>query len=102
MRTVFVTEDPSIAARVTSRLETEGRAPASVKLPPAIARAVSAPLEDRVIVGGVAEVIDRVADYRSRLDMNLLIVRVQISGASDGEREDSLARLTEEVLPALR
>ena len=75
---------------------------AGVKLPAAIARAISAPLADRVIVGSVAEVTDRIGDYCLRLGMNLLIVRVQVAGASHGEREESLARLSEDVLPSLR
>jgi len=82
MRTVFVSESPEARARVLERLAGEtagGRRGA--KLPASIARSLEAPIGDRVLVGGVAEVRDRLARYRERLGLNLLIVRPQIAGA---------------------
>ena len=101
MRTLFVAADDASRARVLENLAGDGRL-SRARLPRSIARAVTAPLKERVLVGGVDEVTERLARYRERLGMNLLIVRPQIAGASRTEREDSLARLVEEVLPALR
>ena len=50
---------------------------------------------------GVLEQGDRLARYREELGMNLLVVRPQLQGASEGERLESLERLVEEVWPAL-
>jgi alkanesulfonate monooxygenase SsuD/methylene tetrahydromethanopterin reductase-like flavin-dependent oxidoreductase (luciferase family) len=102
MRTVFVTENETTAARVMAGLEGESRLPrASPKLPPAIARAVGAPMQERVIVGGVAQVMDRLARYREALGMNLLVARPQLAGATPEEREASMELLCGEVLPGL-
>jgi hypothetical protein len=47
-------------------------------------------------------VVDRLGRYREALGLDLLIARVQVGGASEGERAASLERLAGEVLPALR
>jgi alkanesulfonate monooxygenase SsuD/methylene tetrahydromethanopterin reductase-like flavin-dependent oxidoreductase (luciferase family) len=102
MRTLFVTEDAARARRVIEGIEGEARrAGGGMRAPKAIARAMAAPVEERVLVGGVAEVTDRLACYRERLGMNLLVARPQVMGADQAEREESLERLIEEVLPAL-
>jgi alkanesulfonate monooxygenase SsuD/methylene tetrahydromethanopterin reductase-like flavin-dependent oxidoreductase (luciferase family) len=103
MRTVFVTEDERTAVRVLAGIEAESmRGPrANVKLPPAIARAMTAPISERVIVGNADAVTERIARYRERLGMNLLVVRPQLRGTSASEREQSLASLVEKVLPAI-
>jgi alkanesulfonate monooxygenase SsuD/methylene tetrahydromethanopterin reductase-like flavin-dependent oxidoreductase (luciferase family) len=104
MRTLHVASDDREAARVAGAIEAETRAlrgGGGGRVPAALARAAKAPALDRAIVGGVAEVIDRVAAYRERLGMDLLIVRPLIAAASDEQREASLARLVEEVLPAV-
>ena len=99
MRTVFVSDDEATLTRVRERLESERR-PTTRKVPAAIARAMAAPPEERVVVGRTAEVIDHLTRYRA-LGMNLLIVRPLISGADRGAQEESLHRVVEEVLPAL-
>lgn len=100
MRMVYVSEDATATARVISRLEGQ-RQQAGARVPKAIARAMDAPLEERVVVGGVAEVTDRLGRYRESLGMNLLVVQPQLGGLSEGEREESLLRLVEEIAPAL-
>jgi len=101
MRTVFVCEDSITLARVTAKLEAERR-PSSLKLPKAIARAIDAPIEERVVVGTREQVIARLARYRNELGMNLLIARPLIGGASAQEQEASMDLLCEEVVPALQ
>jgi alkanesulfonate monooxygenase SsuD/methylene tetrahydromethanopterin reductase-like flavin-dependent oxidoreductase (luciferase family) len=101
MRTVFVSEDSLTLARVTAKLEAERR-PASLKLPKAIARAVDAPIEERVVVGTRDQVTSRLARYRDELGMNLLVARPLIGGASPDEQEASMTALVEEVVPALQ
>jgi alkanesulfonate monooxygenase SsuD/methylene tetrahydromethanopterin reductase-like flavin-dependent oxidoreductase (luciferase family) len=100
MRTVFVTSDDATLARVRQRLEAERRPP-STKLPAAIARAMAAPFEERVVVGGPSEVTDNLARYREELGMNLLVVRPLIAGASREAQEESMIRIVEEIIPAL-
>jgi alkanesulfonate monooxygenase SsuD/methylene tetrahydromethanopterin reductase-like flavin-dependent oxidoreductase (luciferase family) len=102
MRTIFVAQNEMTAARVMAGLESETRRPrASAKLPRAIARAVNAPLAERVVVGSVAQVTDRLALYREALGMNLLVARPQLAGATAAEREASMDLLCGEVLPGL-
>jgi len=100
MRTVFVSTDTSVLKRVRERLEAERRLPSS-KLPKAIARAVAAPFEERVAVGGPAEVTDHLARYREELGMNLLIVRPLIGGANRLAQEESMCRIVEDIVPAI-
>jgi alkanesulfonate monooxygenase SsuD/methylene tetrahydromethanopterin reductase-like flavin-dependent oxidoreductase (luciferase family) len=102
MRSVFVSDDNSAITRVVEGLGGEVRSAVSGRLPTAIARAVAAPPEQRIIVGGVSEVTDRLAEYREILGMNLLVVRPQLAGASDSERVESFDLLVNEILPALR
>ncbi len=101
MRTVFVSRDPSILARVKSGLEGEVTAPRG-KLPKSLALALAAPLESRVIVGSPESVTEQLARYREELSMNLLIVRPNIAGVGTLEQEKSLRLICTEVLPNLR
>ncbi len=101
MRTVHVAEHAGEAARVEGALEAEGRAMMRGRVPKALARAAAADVRDRVVVGTVSEVIDRLGGYCEQTAMDLLICRPQVSGASHEERDASLTRLAEEVLPAL-
>ncbi len=101
MRIVFVSTDTAVLARVRERLQSERRALPS-KVPAAIARAVAAPLEERVVVGGPAEVTEHLARHREGVGMNLLVVRPLIAGAERGAQQDSMSRLVEEVVPALQ
>jgi len=103
MRTVFISEDLTICTRVMEALAAEGRGSASgAKLPAVVARAVAAPANERVIVGGLEEVKERLAEYQKSLGMNLLVVRPQIAGADEGQRRASFERLAGDVIPALR
>ncbi len=102
MRTVFISEDSTVCRRVMDALAAEGRGSASgVKLPAVVARAVAAPASERLIVGGLEQVKERLAEYRKSLGMNLLVVRPQIAGADEGQRRASFERLAGDVIPAL-
>jgi alkanesulfonate monooxygenase SsuD/methylene tetrahydromethanopterin reductase-like flavin-dependent oxidoreductase (luciferase family) len=54
-----------------------------------------------VIVGSPQEVKERLNEYKKNLDMNLLVVRPQVPGASESQRRDSFELLVGDVLPAL-
>lgn len=94
MRTVFISENDAEAQAVRSALAAEtariarggGRAPA---------RTAAGALEDRVLVGGFAEVQDAVGRYRERLGMDLLCARIEIPGISDAACDAALTRLAE-------
>ena len=103
MRTVFVSENASVCTRVMDALSSEGRpgGGTSAKLPAVVARAVSAPASERVIVGGIEAVKERLAEYSNTLGMNLLVVRPQLPGTTENERIASFEHLVGEVLPAL-
>ena len=102
MRTVFISEDSAVCRRVVEALAAEGRGSGSgAKLPAVVARAVAAPASERLIVGGLEHVKERLAEYQKSLGMNLLVVRPQIAGADEGQRRASLEQLTGDVIPAL-
>ncbi len=101
MRTVFVSEEPVVLARVYEKLEAERRPP-SLKLPKAMARAADAPVHERVVVGTRNEVLEKLARYREALGMNLLVGRPLIGGASPEEQEASLDVLVNDIVPALQ
>ncbi len=100
MRTTFVAEDEAQATRVLAALEAEAlhSARGATK---ALARAASGRLEDRVLVGTVAQVQDQVGAYRERLGMDLLAARIGVPGVDDSACEASLERLAIEVVPGL-
>jgi len=102
MRTVYVAATDAEAARVRGALAEEARAQRPRgSVPASIARAAGAASDERTIVGLRDEVIDRLARYRERLGMDLLVARPQVAASSDAEREASLERLAAEVVPAL-
>ena len=102
MRTVFISDDPRTLRSAMEALEAENPPPKpGIKLPPALARAMSVPLEDRVILGDAAEVAARLKTYREELGLNLLVVRPEIGGVERAALEQSLRRLSQEVLPAV-
>ncbi len=101
MRTVHVARDDAEAARVREALAGELRPPAAGPVPAAFARAASEPLAERVVVGTAGAVAAQLARYRERLGMDLLVVRSEVPGASEAEREASLERLAGAVWPAV-
>ena len=102
MRTVYVAGSDAEAARVHAALEKESRnARPPGKMPAAIARAADADLDQRVVVGLEQEVLDRLSRYREKLGVDLIVARPQVGETSASEREASLERLAERVIPAL-
>lgn len=95
MRTAFLAEDDRAAARVWAALEKEARPPTGGPAPKALVRAAAGSLEDRILVGTRNQVADRIATYRERLGMDLLVVRTEVPGATEPEREASLEALAE-------
>ncbi len=57
--------------------------------------------DERVVVGDVGEVVDRIERYRDALGMDLIVVR-PAPGTDHDERLAALERLVNEVLPQLR
>jgi alkanesulfonate monooxygenase SsuD/methylene tetrahydromethanopterin reductase-like flavin-dependent oxidoreductase (luciferase family) len=104
MRTVFVCSNDSTKKRILRTLEAETRSVRQnprVKTPKAIARAMDAPIGERVIVGGVAEVTDQIARYQNSLGMNLMVIRPQVRDTDESERVEAMDQLLEEVWPKL-
>ncbi|MAI77737.1 MAG: hypothetical protein CL917_02235 [Deltaproteobacteria bacterium] len=104
MRTVFVCPTDASKKKILSALESESRPPGvkpNTQTPKVIERALSAPIEERVVVGQIAEVTDRLSRYRDELGMNLMVIRPQVSGTTDSERTEALEMLLEEVWPSL-
>ena len=103
MRTVFAAVDDAEARTVFAELEAQEsalRRPRG-RTPRAIAEAAEVPLSERVVVATVPEVIDRLARLREQLGLDLLIVRPLTSGDGGTSRQDALARLAEDVWPAV-
>lgn len=100
MRTVFVSEDPDACARARASLETEltGRRRG---MPTAVHRALDAPLDERAVVGSIAEVTERLRLEAKRLDLDLLVARPQIARLDRATAERSLELLAREVWPAV-
>jgi alkanesulfonate monooxygenase SsuD/methylene tetrahydromethanopterin reductase-like flavin-dependent oxidoreductase (luciferase family) len=94
MRTVFVAGDDAEAEGVRGALAAEARAIAA-GAPRALSRVTGGALDERVLVGGAREVGDGIARYRERLDMDLLVARIEVGGASPAARDASLERLAE-------
>lgn len=91
MRTVHIAEDAATARRVREGAEAEFAAMASRARAAIAARAAGA-AEDRVLIGEIGEVAERIAQYREELRMNYLVVR-SASRTDEHERRRSLARL---------
>jgi alkanesulfonate monooxygenase SsuD/methylene tetrahydromethanopterin reductase-like flavin-dependent oxidoreductase (luciferase family) len=95
MRTVHVAADGAAARRVRDGAEAEFAAMAA-RARGAIAARASGAAEDRVIIGEIGEVAERIAQYREALGMDHLVVR-SASRIDDGERRASLARLAQHL-----
>lgn len=100
MRALYVSQDDRDARRVLEALRAARLKPES-GAPTALARAAAGTLEDRVVVGSVGEVTERLQGYRERLGMDLVIALGTVPGASPDECEASLERFAGEVLPRL-
>ncbi len=98
MRTVFVSDSQSEldAARTSLAAEAERR---GRSLPASIDRALSSPLEERVVLGRPEAVARRLRADRERLGLDLLIVRPQLAGIETSSLERSLACLAREIWP---
>jgi len=101
MRTVFVAEDERDLRAARSALERELPRVATSRMPAAIHEALSAPLDERAVIGTPEAVAERLSSIRERLDLDLLIVRPQIPGMGEAALERSLAWLAERVWPAV-
>jgi alkanesulfonate monooxygenase SsuD/methylene tetrahydromethanopterin reductase-like flavin-dependent oxidoreductase (luciferase family) len=99
MRTVHVAADAASARRVREGAEAEFAAIAARARGAIAARAAGA-AEDRVIVGEISEVAERIAQYREVLGMNHLVVR-PAARTDEDERRASLARLAQHLAHAL-
>jgi len=95
MRTVYAARDDLDAARVHAGLEAEAARRAAGRLPPVLARAAAGGVDDRAIVGTPERVAERIALYRERVGMDLLIARTQVPGAAPAAQAASLERLAE-------
>lgn len=95
MRTVHVAADGATARRVREGAEAEFAAIAARARGAIAARAAGA-AEDRVIVGEMGEVSERIAQYREALGMNHLVVR-PASRIDEDERRASLSRLAQHL-----
>ena len=95
MRTVHVAADAAAARRVREGAEAEFAAMAA-RARGAIAARASGTAEDRVIIGEIGEVAERIAQYREALGMDHLVVR-SASRIDDDERRASLARLAQHL-----
>jgi len=93
IRTVFVAGDDAEARRVRNALAREARALPTRNLPSALARAAAATPDERALVGTASEVADRLARYRERIGMDLLIARLEVPGTDAKARNASLDRL---------
>jgi alkanesulfonate monooxygenase SsuD/methylene tetrahydromethanopterin reductase-like flavin-dependent oxidoreductase (luciferase family) len=100
MRTVFVSENEGEleAARASLDREMAGRRGA---MPDAVQRALDAPLEERVVIGSPTEVTERLISDRTRLGIDLLIVRPQLANVEADALERSLVQLAREIWPAV-
>jgi alkanesulfonate monooxygenase SsuD/methylene tetrahydromethanopterin reductase-like flavin-dependent oxidoreductase (luciferase family) len=101
MRTVFVARDRAEAGRAMDAHAREQRLPPGRKLPTALARVAAAPAEDRMVIGELGDVVDRISRYREAIGLDLLIVRPQVAGVDDAARRRSLDDLVERVMPAI-
>jgi alkanesulfonate monooxygenase SsuD/methylene tetrahydromethanopterin reductase-like flavin-dependent oxidoreductase (luciferase family) len=95
MRTAWVARDDAEAARVAAALEGEARRVAPGRLPPALARAAAGGVDERALLGTRERVADRIALYRERVGMDLLVARTVVPGTDATEQAASLERLAE-------
>ncbi len=100
MRTFFVSDDPAEAkvVREAAAAEFEGIAERVGKN---LAAKASGDADERVVVGGLSEVVDRIEGYREAMGMDLMVVRIA-PGTDHDQRLAALERLRNQVLPRLR
>lgn len=100
MRTFHVASDRGEAGRARDAAASEFQGIAE-RVGKNLAAKAAGAVDERVVVGGVAEVVDRIEEYRDALGMDLMVVR-PAPGTDHRERVASLERLVSEVLPQLR
>ena len=88
MRSVFVTDDTALAARVRAALK--------VAVPVAL-RGTDSTVDDWAIVGDRQYIHEKMSEYISRLGISHLIVRAGISGVDEEEQIRSHQLLLEVV-----
>ncbi len=92
MRTVFVSDDQRLLARLKDELEIEARSAASS----GIRKGMSLAPDDWAIVGDRAEVKDKIARYEEEVGMNYLVVtRLRIGKVDSDLIERSVATVAE-------
>ena len=89
IRTVFVTNDATCAARVREALTDQARALSQLR-PGALGRGLGAALEEWALTGSPAEVESSIERYRQKIGLTHLIARIQVQGASPNEITESL------------
>ena len=99
MRTVFVSESEADCDAVRTGLEGETNQRRGPRLPAAISRAMDTPLDERAVIGPIADVTDRLVRERERLGIDLLIVRPTLARIAEPTLEASLRALASEVWP---
>jgi alkanesulfonate monooxygenase SsuD/methylene tetrahydromethanopterin reductase-like flavin-dependent oxidoreductase (luciferase family) len=92
MRTVFVSRNPALVARVRVALGRQASALASLKIA-SMRRHASAAVDDWALIGGPDEVLEGIGRYREKLGVSHLIVRSHVPGAEPEEVSLSLELL---------
>lgn len=100
MRTFHVAANKSEAKRARDAAASEFQGIAE-RVGKNLAEKASGAPDERVVVGDVDEVVDRIESYREALGMDLIVVRPS-PGTEHRERLAALERLVNEVLPRLR
>lgn len=100
MRTFHVAGDRREAERAREAASSEFQGIAE-RVGKNLAAKASGDADERVVVGDVGEVVDRIEQYRDALGMNLMVVR-PAPGTDHRERVAALERLVTEVVPQLR
>lgn len=92
MRTVFVSRDTAVLARVRTALAKQAAAMASMQLA-SMRRHADAPVEEWALVGEPEAVADGVSRYREKLGMTHLIVRSHVPGIESALLSESLEQI---------
>ncbi len=100
MRTVFVSDSEAELRAARDGLEAE-IAQRRAGMPAAVAKAMDAPLDERVVIGNPEVVRDRLSAEQKRLGIDLLIVRPTIAGLAPEACEHSLRTLTHDIWPEI-
>ncbi|HTO71566.1 MAG TPA: LLM class flavin-dependent oxidoreductase [Myxococcota bacterium] len=94
MRTVFVSDDARLLARVSEGLAGQSAALAAAR-PPALRRAATDDVAKVALVGSHAQVADAIARLRESLGLSHLIARVGVPGVEPADVERSLEAVAE-------